>query len=491
MRSALWLFLTFTALYALTSGGHFYASDEVQKLAVLDAIARHGTFAIDQGWVTGANGHTYAWFPLGASLVMLPGWLVGQLAACLAPGLPAVYITRFCVAMENAFFSAALVTLCYVWARRMGAARGGAPLLGVALGAGSVIWPYAKTAWSEPVTALCVYAGLFALWHALDRPAARQAGLMAAGLAFAIAASIRQEFALPALGAALWWASMHRDDPRGIPRELGYLLLPLVAVALFDLAYDAVRFGNAFSFPSYTEPQQHIKMPEGRLAWSLRNLYGYTLSPNQGLPWYSPVVLAGLAGWPRFLRTRPEAARLLAAALGPLLAFYVLGWGVSTWAWGLRYSYVFVPALVLPVAWIWRGPARWAAIACILVSITVQIAAVVPNFQDLYEHELARHPGLTIRELVTQPEHAPLWLALRDDPTLLQRGYEVLSGEAVPAGTLRERRAELPDMWWVLVLLEPVKRRVVLLVVLGLCLACALFARSWVAALYAEVPAAR
>jgi hypothetical protein len=438
-----WLFLAFTALYLLTNGGHFYASDDVQKLAVLDALADRHTIAIPDGWVQGAGGLRYAWFPPGASLVMLPGWALGRLVAWLAPGLPATFVVRFCVAMQNAVVSAALVALVYLAARRLGARAGGALLAACSLGLGTMVWPYAKTAWSEPACALALYAGLAALWLARERPG--RAWL--AGAAFAAAVAIRQEFLIAAVGAMAWWALQTRG------RQLLPLLAPLALVGLASLGYDALRYGTPFGFPSYRLPQKHVVMAEGRIWWSLRNAYQYTLSPNQGLPWYSPGVLAGcfgLWGLPR------GVAGLLVASLAPLALFYVAGWGFSSWAWGLRYSYVFLPALALPIAW---APVALGG-AGLVLGLAVQLLAIVVNPLELYERELARTPHLTIQQLVVQPAHAPLLLAWREAPGMLGRGAALLAGTPPPPG--RQGRQGLPDLWWILALAEPVPRALVL-----------------------------
>ncbi|MDB5101896.1 MAG: hypothetical protein JWM80_6317 [Cyanobacteria bacterium RYN_339] len=468
MRVATWLFLAFTALYLFTGGGHFYASDDVQKLAVLDALADHHTVAIPDGWVRGAGGLRYAWFPLGASLVMLPGWLLGKLAALVLP-VPAVFAVRFCVAMQNAVISAALVTLFFAACRRLGAPRGGALVATLGLGLGSLVWPYAKTAWSEPTTALALYGGLAALWLARERPR----WLVVAGVGLALAVAIRQEFLLAALGAIAWWCWQTRG------RGLLWLATPLALVGVAALAYDAVRYGTPFSFPSYHLPQKKVVMAEGRFSWSLRNFYQYTVSPNQGIFWYSPVTLACFGGF------RGGVAGLLALSLGPLALFYMAGWGLSSWAWGLRYAYVFVPALVLPLAW---AP-RKLATPLVALGLGVQLLAVLHNPLELYERELARVPGLTIQQLMIQRAHAPLWLAAKDAPATLARGRAALvDPQPAPPGPL-EHHQGLPDVWWLLVLLAPVPRALVAVVAALMALAGLVSAWALARALRAEARA--
>jgi hypothetical protein len=474
MRPVFWLFLAFFALYVLTSGGHFYASDDVQKLAVLDAIFGRHSFAIPGGWVRAGDGLRYSWFTLGASAVMLPGWLGGQIAALCVPAVPLPYAQRFAVALENAGFSAALVAGLYACARSLGARAGAATYAALTLGLGTMIWPYAKTAWSEPVASLCLYAGLGAMYQASVTPAKRRQWLVGAGGTLALAASVRQELLLAVAGAVLFWIWQERKSPR-LAIEVLLLAAPLVGVLALNVAYDSVRYGTPWGFPNYKLPQKNVIMQEGRFGWSLRNMYQYTLSPNQGLPWYSPGLLAAPFGLMAFWRARRSAALLLGAALVPLGAFYVIGWGLSSWAWGLRYSYVFLPALVLPTAWAWQQGRRGLLLGVLGLGLSVQLVALVPNPLELCERELAHTPGLTIQQLMEQPSHAPLWLALKDDPRLLANGLTALQTPVARTGSLRERRAGLPDVWWELILLEPVPRALVLLVV-GLLGALGLFA---------------
>jgi hypothetical protein len=274
---------------------------------------------------------------------------------------------------------------------------------------------------------------------------------------------------LAAAGAIAWWLW------RGRWRDLVPLGLPLVLVGLAALAYDALRYGTPFSFPSYQLPQRQLA-GEGRFGRSLRNLYQYTISPNQGIFWYSPPTLAVLG------RVGHGAAGLLAAALVPLGAFYLVGWGLSSWAWGLRYTYVFVPALVLPLAWLRPG----RGVALLGLGLAVQLLAVLHDPLELYQRELARVPGLTIQQVMTQRAHAPLRLALTDTPATLARGRDTLAGAPPPPGPLRHRG--LPDVWWLLALLEAVPRKLVAAAAGTLAIAALLFGGLFLRAWRAEGP---
>ncbi|MNS18577.1 hypothetical protein D3C72_502720 [compost metagenome] len=490
LRTAGWLFLAFLCLYLLTSGGHFYASDDQQKLAVLESLFKHGTVAIEGGWVPGVAEQRFSWFPLGASALMLPGYLLGQIAVQVFPMLPETYVVRFCVAMQNAAISAGLVALSFTYLRWLGRSVGASLLTAIALGAGTMVWPYAKTAWSEPGATLFILAGLFAMQIAEKRGLAT-GWLLGAGAAMAAAAAIRQELGLIAIGAMGYLAWAHRAEGFKLVPKLVCLAAPLVPVALGAVLYDGLRYGALFTFPNYRLPQSHLVMEEGRFGWSLKNVFQYTLSPNQGLLWFSPPVILGLLGLPRVWREHRAVGALFLAALAPLAVFYVYGWGLSSWAWGLRYSYVFLPFLIFPMAWVLDAGRRKAFVGLLAVGVAVQALGVLHDFNRLYEDELAAHQAeqLTIQQLMTTPSHSPLWLAVRATPGTLANGWAIVTAPADPAESvteLRQRRRNLPDQWFVLQLLSPIPRFLTALAALALALALAV--ATWRLAFWARVP---
>jgi hypothetical protein len=233
-------------------------------------------------------------------------------------------------------------------------------------------------------------------------------------------------------------------------------------------------------------------MEEGRFGWSLKNLYQYTFSPNQGLLWFSPPVLLGLWGMRAFWLQHRAVAVLWLAALLPLGGFYVYGWGLSSWAWGLRYAYVFLPFAILPMAWAYRPTRRWIFGGLIALGLGAQCLGVLHDFNRLYEAELHAHQGdrLSIQRLMTTPAHAPLWLAIKATPTTIANGLAVLTTPGAPSdGTddYRDRRRNLPDFWFVLQLLSPIPRGLTALAA-GL-LALALALSAWRLAVWARRPA--
>lgn len=482
---ALSLFAALTATYWLTTGGHFYASDDLQKLALLESLFERGSLAIPDGWGHGTGNQTYSWFPLGASILMVPGYVLGLLVMRLAPGLPADYVLRFMVVLENGVFTAGLAVLVFAYLRWLGRTALASLVAALALGLGTMAWPYAKTAWSEPGAALLVFGGLFALQAAHRRgPEANTRLLLGAGALLGGAALVRQELALVAVFALGWlgWQAWRQGGPT--IRQLALMAAPVALAGAISVWYELVRYGHALALPNYRLPQQRIQPPEGRALWSLGNLYRYTVSPNQGLLWFSPPAALGLLAFGAFRKPhRPEAA-LFAVTLVPLALFYLIGWGTSSWAWGLRYSYVFLPFLVLPLAFWWdQAPGRRSLVATVVaVGAMIQLLGSAQDATRLFERALAERPDATIHRLLRKPEASALVLAAGAAPEAIANAQALAKGgagaEAV-AEAYHERRALLVDWWPVLLLMGPLPRSAVLAAALAL-LALAIAAWGWV-----------
>ena len=452
LRTAAWLFLAVTCIYVLSAGGHLYAADDVQKLDALDAWLTRGTFAIADGWSDGVGGLKYAWFPLGASLLMLPGYLLGQALAPLGPTQPAGELVRAAISFQNASISALLVAVVFLAARAFGFSRRRSLFAAGALAFGTAVWPYAKTAWSEPATALAVFGGLVALWHGART--GRGPWLLAAGAALGAACLLRDELALVAVCAAGWLAWRERHDRARLLGSLAWLIAPLIAAAAVASWYQVVRYGSPFAYPNFRGPQTMLASdPLGRLASAVTNLYRWTLHPNQGLLWFSPALLVGLLGWRRFAARVPDAARLFLATMGPLGAFYLIGWGYSSWSWGLRYAYLYLPFLLIGAAALplTRAPRRLAA-AALTLGVGVQLLAIPHDFVYLYLGAIARTPGLQIQRILDEPVHGPLVLAARATPAAAAGAFRMVAAPPPPLppgeASRRARREGVPDFWW-------------------------------------------
>jgi hypothetical protein len=468
-----WLFAAFTCLYVLTSGGHFYASDDVQKFEALDTLLRTGQVWFKDGWAIGLEGRHCSWFALGTSLLMLPGYGIGRLAVAAVPWLPAQFVVRFFITLQNAVITAGLVTLLAGYARWLGYRAQACVFAAVALGLGTMAWPYAKSAWSEPGSTLMLF-GAFVALHLATRDRLAGGKLLVAGVLLAGAVFVRQELAAVIPGALVWLIWRQRATPGLLVRGIALLAIPLSLVAALTIWYNLARYGQITGFVNFQSVQDNLVLPPGgRPVWALLNLWHYTFNPSDGLFWFAPAVWLGVLGARRFVREQPEATSLALVALLPLLFFFTYVWGLSDWAWGLRYAYVFQPFLCLPAAALWqqvpRGRVAWGAI--VGVGVAVQLLAVTTNFNYLLERERLNEPSLTVQQIMTQPAHSPLWLAAKSTPATLAGGIALLSlPRATPAdiATYRQRAQFVPDVWPALQWLTPMPRWAILASVFAL-----------------------
>ncbi len=478
LRTAAWLFFAVACLYALSAGGHLYAADDQQKFDTLDALLRRGTFAIETGWSEGVGGERFSWFPLGAPLLMLPGWLAGNALATMVPGIGATELARAAISFQNAAISALLVALVFLAERAFGFSRRRALFAAGALALGTMVWPYAKTSWSEPAAACAVFAGLVALWRGARAPTGRDGPwLLCAGSALGMAALFRDENALVAVFAVAWLAWRRRDDRLALVRGLAWMLAPLIAAAAVSIWFQVHRYGSPLAFPNFRGPQsQRASDLLGRLRYAGENLYRWTLHPNQGLAWFSPAVLLGVLGLRRFVRRVPDAAGLFLVALSPLAAFYIVAWGYSSWAWGVRYAYVFLPFLLLPAAALSLAPTpRRLAGLVLAAGVMVQLLAIPHDFVYLYLREIGRTPGTRIGAILDDPRRGPLALAVRAVPLNLTMAARALRepprGLPLAEASRQARRDGVPDFWWLWLLTAPVPRVAIMAGVAALALA--------------------
>ncbi|MEB3284661.1 MAG: hypothetical protein VKN33_05195 [Candidatus Sericytochromatia bacterium] len=455
------LFLLTLGLYFLGAGGHFYASDDQQKFEALHALLNNGALSWPGGWGVGLHGQRVSWFTLGASLVMVPGYLLGGALAVFFPVFSGIDLQKFLISFQNCAISAGIVTLFFATVRRLGVAPPRAMYAALALGFATILWPYAKTSWSEPCATLFLLAGALSLWKQTkgSSPSVFR-GAFFGGVFFALAVSIRLEYIL-AVGGMLLAATRARDEV--FPRKISVLaawLLPIGVGLAVHGVYEWLRYGNILELQNYWLPQGHLT--GSRAQRGVENLYLFLLSPNQGIVWYSPLLLAGAVGWKEFKRQAPELARIIFWGMAPLGLFYVLGWGTSTWAWGLRYGYVFVPFALLPAAVLLTRARVRLFHTLTSIGLGVQLLAWPYDFGVLYRHTLQHQPTESIQLIRLNPNFSPLRLAWDNLPNVFQGASGLRAAPTHPHSIVQSvrdsRQRWVPDTWWLLYWNAPVPR---------------------------------
>ena len=337
-------------IYGLCAGGHTYSSDEEGMLATTEAILERRSPELvitdDNSGMTprteGRNGAPVGVSGLGQSVVGMPLYLAGSVAAETVAESYENYTQRVFVGFTNSFVTAAGVVLVFLIGGLLGASRRAAIALALVYGLGTMAWPHAKTFFSEPLTTTMVLA---ATWLALRAARDHSLRLCAAAGAAAGAALFARSTAglfLPVLGVyllAAFWAG--RDLRRPLAAGTAFTAGAVPLLALLG-ASNWWRFGSPTSFGPKSIPLDYP---------ILEGLYGLFLSPGKSLFLYAPAALVGLAAVP-FSPSGRRRDVALVTAVGLVNALFFarfLQWH-GDHAWGPRYLIMSVPFLILPVA---------------------------------------------------------------------------------------------------------------------------------------------
>jgi len=353
------LFLAFQGLYALTASGRVSrVPDEFEVYLQVESLWDRGSLAIPQvppaaffGRI-GRDGLPYAPYGPGVAFTALPHHALGR-AVAAAAGIPrapeAVAAWTETVAaftsLATSTWGALAVLGLYGAARALGAGRGRAARAAVALGVGTVLWPYATLFFSEAVAAAGVAAAL--AFHLRGRlvPAA----LVVGGLVLLKGTNGILAPAFLALAAGEG-AGGDRSPRARAWGAAAYAVAAAAAVAV-HLAWNAARFGDALAF-GYDWGEMVAGDPRPFDPATLpRGLLGLLLAPGKSLLLFAPVVGLAAWRWPATLRRRPGLAAAWAVGLGASLLFYgsYFYWE-GGYAFGPRHLVPLLPLLVLPLA---------------------------------------------------------------------------------------------------------------------------------------------
>jgi hypothetical protein len=321
----------FVSLYVLTMGGHLDSPDEELMFQVTRSVAERGSLDVsgvispERLAFVGVDGRTYVPYGPLPSVLSVPFYVVGEALASLAPPRYAEFLERLAVGLRDPLISAALCLVFYALALELGFGQGVALALTLAFGCATLVWPYAKYAWTEPVTGLCLLVCVYATLRAVHSRSYAWSALSGVALGLAIGSKVSTAVVVPGLLVYLAW----RGRTLAVPFAL-VLLVPAIALAGLDLA----RFGNPLDTGYHLDGLIALGHPVGVL--------GLLLSPGKSLLLYAPPLgLAALGAWAFVRRHGPAAFVFVAVPLVYLAVFSTKGvWHGG--GWGPRY---LVPAL--------------------------------------------------------------------------------------------------------------------------------------------------
>ncbi len=370
------LALAFAILYTLTSSGTLTSKDGGVMYDTAMAIANRHTLALPphHHGLPGVHGGFYSKYGIAQSVAEIPLLVLGQAVGAhyahdVRYPLLAGNVTLAIAMLTNPIIMALAVWLFFLLIYELGASVRGALVAAVLVGAASPYWPYAKSDFSEPLSALALTGAVLYLLRARATPSAGNFMLSGLFVALALLAKLTAAFALPALALYALYAAA--DQGRVRSRGVAAWGAPVLGGIALTAAYNLARYGRLADTGYHAEDLPfHAPLTVG--------LTGLLVSPGKGLPWYCPLVLVALALWPRLLRRRRAEGLLALGIAAPTLivfATYPVWWGGI--CWGPRYLLPLVPLMLLPLAFLPDVRAPRALVAVLVaVAVLVQVLGV-------------------------------------------------------------------------------------------------------------------
>lgn len=430
-RSALfllWVFCFFLTAYFLTTKGYPFFVDEELMLETTASIVEKADFDTPcHPWTTkpGRHHRCYSNFGIGQSLYEIPFYLAAQR---LIPErtVNRKQLVQQAVSLSAPVIAALLAVQMILCTTALGFTRKTAFGMALLLGFGTMIWPYSKMLFRDPLQNLLLFSSITTLImerrssvnESSRRSFFRRHLLIIAGILLGAGITVKETMVLFAPLAAAY-AIIGRSSK--VKRSLVFGI-PVVAGCLICLIYNFIRFENCLDF-GYTGQTMQLGMttplPEG--------LFGLLFSSGRSIFLYNPVLVLAIPAIPAFFRRFPKEGLLLfgVCLVNILFISKYWTWGGS-WAWGPRFLLIMVPLMILPIAVIMDQLRKdrlkkYIAILIVIVSIAVQIPGVTMHIapylsliaNDVKLFPLTYNEGASIRNDLIHvdfiPQFSPLW----------------------------------------------------------------------------------
>ena len=372
-RPGVYLFIAVSCFYFASMSREVPWGDARPIYDVAESMVNFQGVAVPTRWPSdappGRGGKFYAAQPWIPSLLHLPGAAFRGAVSHLRLGRELTYLSIvFAGHLAGTLLGGLVAWLFFRLCRRHGAS---APLAGFAailLAAGSIVWVYARSPFSE-ITQIAGFTGFFLEFSALlQRPLRRTA--LATGLWAGLLLNTKYVYALSFPGALLLLVLAHRKTLRPLAEALVSVALGFLPGLIMALLYNYLRFGSVTT-------TGYPKVADVMVENVMVSIWGFLFSPGKSIFLYVPPLVLAVLGLPRFWRSHRWSVLAMLATIAPVILFYCRfpSWP-GDWAWGPRYAVFAVPVLLLPAIGFLsaaRWPGRGLAAAVLAVGLCVQL----------------------------------------------------------------------------------------------------------------------
>jgi len=395
-----YLFLFFTSFYLLFSGDHFsesyYASDERLMILTTQQIVDNFSLHFPETY-----GVTTSRYGILQPVVAIPFYLLSKVAGLFFLETKREIVSIFCIYFTNAFISAFLIVCFYSFSRYLRYTVKTAFYSSLVLGLCTIIFPYSKYFFVEPLVALTLLNSVYNFVKATKissaskeneqyAPTKRNFYLFKSSiwLSLSILAKIDNlPLILIFIPAIILLNYRRKQNGRskksincmtGIPAcqkkaggtpALLVFFIPLVICGIILLILNYLRFGSLFT-SGYNEEPFTTNLLVG--------VYGLLFSTGKGLLIYSPPIIISLFLIRRFWRKRAFLTVFIIGITIVKLYFFGKWWSwYGGWSWGSRFLLPLVPLYLLFINEAFLRYKRFSPIIRILIILIVIVGFVV------------------------------------------------------------------------------------------------------------------
>ncbi|HOO55726.1 MAG TPA: hypothetical protein PLN69_02815 [bacterium] len=385
------LFLFFFAVFSIFLRGIPTGGDEWGMYLVAQSIVEDGDVYLDDSDIVvlrqGAGGRWVSKYGIGQSLVEAPVYLFARMFARGADDALRESIRYFVTSFVSPAIGAGVCVFVFLICCELGYLFSTALFITFLTGLGSLVWPYSKTVFSEPLQAMCITAAFYFLikWRARHAcghaaPAGFLLGLLVATKPYMLLAVAPFVFFL--LGG------LRGSGGRTARAGVFVFFAMLVSWIGIEIFYNYLRFGDPMQF-GYLGGADRDAV-HGFSLPLLVGLHGLLFSSGKGLIFYVPAVALSVFAFRTFARKRRAEAWVIGAV------FIIVVLAYSKWnawhgdfAWGPRFLMPVVPLLLIPagalleeVPFFRRAAGRSIVAVLFAVSVFIQIPGSAVNYNE-------------------------------------------------------------------------------------------------------------